>query len=729
MVFLVIVLSIVILLLAAAGAVAAVALLRVRKGLSAEIEQISDYVGSLACGDLTRSFPAREGAAAPELVRGIYDEIKEIKRSYNNLTDMPLKRVCYIGTDPYLEGSSCARAMAEHCGDGAKVVVIITVSLDISSLDLRYRGFRNTLMASGAGMEILKVFEAKGDAGAAHEFVKASLRDYPGLKGIYVSGSSMAVPAAKALAEARRGGSVALVCHDLGKEMAPFLRDGIITSAILQDPIIQGHDSIIAMQKHLSTGWAPLQPRLLCVMDTVTKDNCERFWDFEKGEVRIGEELEARMLKPAEASGKRTRIAVLGQEWNEFFLQVKSGSMRAIQELRSLDVDVEWIAFNQARRSDAEIIAEIDALVKKFIKEKYSGIVSIVGLKGLVPYLNKAVAAGIPVVTFNAEPLGLLGMLSWLESTTMNLQDMSVELNDGSEQIRQAMEQISIASFDMVDRINRQGESTKDGLSSTERLTDKVAEAVSGEESQLEALNASFGLTERLSGLTGRFRARVEGMEAAKRGIEVTTKRIKDAERYSGQIGAIVTKIDDIAERTSILAINASIQAARVATESGKGFKVIADGIRELSTGSSGAVVEVAGLVEEIQKAVGASVREADGSSAEVQKQLDFVEEGAGELDGLSRALVEISEKIKETSKENAAVMLKMREDSEALKRVMDETSQISMENGSAIEELSASAIEISAQTKEIAKLVALLKDIVMVLKGSLAQFETKRGA
>jgi DNA-binding LacI/PurR family transcriptional regulator len=191
-----------------------------RKTIASECKSLAEYISALAYDNLTQTFPASIHQPRFTYLKVIYHEIEEIKQSYNNLTATPLERICYVGTDPYIEGINCARAMADFCNKRSKIIVIITVSLDISNLDLRYRGFKNVFLEESPGMEIIDVFEARGNTEQAHDYVVSALREHPELAGIYISGGTMAAPAALALEETGKAGRVALVCHDLGMEMA-----------------------------------------------------------------------------------------------------------------------------------------------------------------------------------------------------------------------------------------------------------------------------------------------------------------------------------------------------------------------------------------------------------------------------------------------------------------------------------------------------------------------------
>ncbi|UTW69580.1 hypothetical protein KHA80_23095 [Anaerobacillus sp. HL2] len=92
-------------------------------------------------------------------------------------------------------------------------------------------------------------------------------------------------------------------------------------------------------------------------------------------------------------------------------------------------------------------------------------------------------------------------------------------------------------------------------------------------------------------------------------GMRDINKRITELSSKSVQIGEIIEVIDDIAEQTNLLALNAAIEAAR-AGEAGKGFAVVADEVRKLAERSGKATKEISELINSIQENTKDSVKQ-----------------------------------------------------------------------------------------------------------------------
>jgi twitching motility protein PilJ len=112
-------------------------------------------------------------------------------------------------------------------------------------------------------------------------------------------------------------------------------------------------------------------------------------------------------------------------------------------------------------------------------------------------------------------------------------------------------------------------------------------------------------------------RRTIAGMDSIREQIQETSKRIKRLGESSQEIGSIVEFIDDIAEQTNILALNAAIQAVS-AGEAGRGFVAVVDEVQRLAERVSGATKRIGTLVQAIQSDTSAAVGSMEQTTSEV---------------------------------------------------------------------------------------------------------------
>jgi twitching motility protein PilJ len=166
--------------------------------------------------------------------------------------------------------------------------------------------------------------------------------------------------------------------------------------------------------------------------------------------------------------------------------------------------------------------------------------------------------------------------------------------------------------------------------------------------------------------------------------VQETAKRIKRLGERSQEIGEIVKLIDDIADRTSILALNASIQAA-MAGEAGRGFAVVAEDVERLAERSTSATKQIDALTRSIQSETGevvASMEETirevvDGSSLanNAGHALEQIRAVSKQLAELSRAIAEAAQR---QASNSASVLTAMHEISQLTNEVEGGTRQTS---------------------------------------------------
>ena len=113
--------------------------------------------------------------------------------------------------------------------------------------------------------------------------------------------------------------------------------------------------------------------------------------------------------------------------------------------------------------------------------------------------------------------------------------------------------------------------------------------------------------------------ATINGMERIVRQVKAAAKTVEELGARSDQIGQIIGTIEDIADQTNLLALNAAIEAAR-AGEQGRGFAVVADEVRALAERTTRATREIGEMIKGIQTETKGAVAAMEDGVAEVEK-------------------------------------------------------------------------------------------------------------
>ncbi|MFA7554552.1 MAG: methyl-accepting chemotaxis protein [Spongiibacteraceae bacterium] len=144
----------------------------------------------------------------------------------------------------------------------------------------------------------------------------------------------------------------------------------------------------------------------------------------------------------------------------------------------------------------------------------------------------------------------------------------------------------------------------------------------------------------------------IHGMDNIREQIQETSKRIKRLGESSQEIGDIVSLINDIADQTNILALNAAIQAS-MAGDAGRGFAVVADEVQRLAERSSAATKQIEALVKTIQSDTNEAVISMEQTTAEVVRGARLAQDAGTALEEIEEVSQELAELIQNIS--NAA--------------------------------------------------------------------------
>ncbi|CAM0997896.1 Methyl-accepting chemotaxis protein [Rhodanobacter sp. Root179] len=173
-------------------------------------------------------------------------------------------------------------------------------------------------------------------------------------------------------------------------------------------------------------------------------------------------------------------------------------------------------------------------------------------------------------------------------------------------------------------------------------------------------------------------RETISGMDSIRDQIQETSKRIKRLGESSQEIGSIVELINDIAEQTNILALNAAIQAAS-AGEAGRGFAVVADEVQRLAERSTSATKRIETLVQTIQSDTNEAVNSMEQTTAEVVAGARLAEDAGsalGDIERVSHDLSALIQNISTAAREQSAAATDVSVSMNAIQEITSQTSQ-----------------------------------------------------
>ncbi|MBF0565254.1 MAG: methyl-accepting chemotaxis protein [Nitrospirae bacterium] len=266
-----------------------------------------------------------------------------------------------------------------------------------------------------------------------------------------------------------------------------------------------------------------------------------------------------------------------------------------------------------------------------------------------------------------------------------------------SSNVNTASRQLSESSVHISSSVGEQGNkamlisTSASQMSQTAMDIAKSASAIAGSASKaLEIASDGRGIVESTA-------KEVQSIEAS---VNESARVMATLGERSRQIGEIILVINDIADQTNLLALNAAIEAAR-AGEQGRGFAVVADEVRKLAEKTSKATTEIGGMIQSIQ-------HETEKAVSSMQESLLRVDAGVGLSRQAGDSLVRIVDSIHElesrvheissATEEMAVVSENIGKDIEVISAFSSDTSdktlQLSTESGD-LERLSADLNEI----------------------------------
>jgi methyl-accepting chemotaxis protein len=183
--------------------------------------------------------------------------------------------------------------------------------------------------------------------------------------------------------------------------------------------------------------------------------------------------------------------------------------------------------------------------------------------------------------------------------------------------------------------------------------------------------------------------------------VQESAKTVERLGERSDQIGTIIGTIEDIADQTNLLALNAAIEAAR-AGEQGRGFAVVADEVRALAERTTRATREIGEMIKAIQC-------ETRGAVAAMEQGVQQVESGTREAERSGAALMEILDQINSVSMQVSQIATAAEEQTATTSEIssnMHQITQIVQLTSRGAQESATAAAQLSNNAEELQRLV-----------------------
>ncbi len=286
-------------------------------------------------------------------------------------------------------------------------------------------------------------------------------------------------------------------------------------------------------------------------------------------------------------------------------------------------------------------------------------------------------------------------MITNLSSMVHQIKDNAIKLANAANEISSSSEQMSKGTRDQTDQVSEVSKAI-------DRMTAIVLESF---ENTGKATEASKSASETASTGGQLVSDTVIGMQKISDVVSESAASISSLAKSADQIGEIIGVINDIADQTNLLALNAAIEAAR-AGEQGRGFAVVADEVRKLAERTGNATGEITNMIKGIQVETEKAVNSMESGIQEVDKGRDLADKAGNSLN----EIVNMSQRVMEMIQEMAAASEEQSDAAEQISKNIEYISSITRQTATGAEQSSTAAEELTRQAVGMKEMVAQFK-------------------
>lgn len=293
-------------------------------------------------------------------------------------------------------------------------------------------------------------------------------------------------------------------------------------------------------------------------------------------------------------------------------------------------------------------------------------------------------------------------MKNSINSLGDSLSNILTEVTDVIGTTASSANVISSSSEEMATGVRELSMQITDVASAIEEMTSTILEA-SKSSTLASEYSSEAGEIAQLGGKV--VTETIEGMNRITDASDKTLHTVEELGKSSTQIGEIVQVINDIADQTNLLALNAAIEAAR-AGEQGRGFAVVADEVRKLAERTSKATNEIAEKIKGIQSETTAAVDSMTEGNKEVTKGKELATKAGDSL----KEIIDAAQKVGDVITQLATSSEEQSSAAELISRNIESISTVTQESASGIENVAQTTEELRNLTNNLQEMISKFK-------------------
>jgi methyl-accepting chemotaxis protein len=284
-------------------------------------------------------------------------------------------------------------------------------------------------------------------------------------------------------------------------------------------------------------------------------------------------------------------------------------------------------------------------------------------------------------------------------SFIQELHNVVTKVAHSVEQVATASEEISSAATQASEGTRTQSEQTTQVATAMQEISSTVIQVSDNSRQASNSAQRAADVARQGGVIVG---DALDAMRGIAESVRATGARIEGLGNNSDKIGKIIGVIDDIADQTNLLALNAAIEAAR-AGEQGRGFAVVADEVRKLAERTTKATKEIAQMIETVQSDTRTAVEDMKGGTRQVEVGVETTSKAGDSL----QEIITAAQKVDDMVAQIATASIQQSTATEQINSNIEQIAKISQESAAGAQQSARACQDLSNLALDMQQVVA----------------------